>query len=344
MATPREVSPVEWRDGHITTEGIEAMQADIGVARPVRPWSTAVDPSAVWQFARGVGDDNPLWWDEAYASATKDGRMYAYPTFLYRWENGPRRLGDSDDLRSIERYLPGVLGLWASDRWSWNSRVFVGEKIDAEVELTNVTVSEGTFSGRTVRQTEKVTFTTADGAPVAELHQTLIRLERGEARTRRKYLDVPMPRYADEDRERFARQYAAESLNRRLLYRELLECPSVRILHDETGIEDTIEAAHWDPQVAQMSGLPRGYDWGSQRISWFVHLLSDWAGDDAFIQDLEVRLRRPNLLGDVTWLTGVVVKKSTPGGLVTCELTARNERDETTASGVATVRLPTRHG
>src|SRR5258708_11244396 len=154
MATPREVSPVEWRDGHITTEGIEAMQADIGVARPVRPWSTAVDASAVWQFARGVGDENPLWWDEAYASATKDGRMYAYPTFLYRWENGPRRLGDSDDLRSIERYLPGVLGLWASDRWSWNSRVFVGEKIDAEVELTNVTVSEGTFSGRTLRQTQ----------------------------------------------------------------------------------------------------------------------------------------------------------------------------------------------
>lgn len=398
---PELVQDVDWRHGRITDAGIEAMRADIGIKRPARPWSRLVHPDAIWQFARGVGDDNPLWWDEAYAVRTRAGRQYAPPTFLYRWGNGNRTLGDRDDIRSVERYLPGVLGLWASDRWHWESRVFSGENIDATTELTRVEVREGSFSGRTVAQTERVTYVTDGGTPVARLDRTIIRLERGQARDRRRYLDIPMATYTAEDRARFARQYESEAANRRgarprfwediavgdrlltllkgplttanqvgwllgsgaalaltnrLMYRELTENPSVRLLNEETGIEDTIEAAHWDPYFSRASGLPRGYDWGSQRISWLMHLLLDWGGDDCFVTDLEVRLRRPDLIGDTTWLTGRVTGKD-PGQdtgrdsgrdaadgapAVTCELTATNQRDEVTATAAAVVRLMTR--
>lgn len=380
---------VDWRHGRITDAGIEAMRADIGVRRPARPWSRHVTPDSIWQFARGVGDDNPLWWDEAYAAKTRAGRQYASPTFLYRWGNGARKLGDASDIRSVERYLPGVLGLWASDRWHWESRVFSGDKIDAITELTKVEVHEGTFSGRTVAQTERVTYVTENGARIAHLDRTIIRLERGQARDRRRYLDIPMATYSADDRARFAKQYGSEAGHRRgaeprywedvavgdelltllkgpltmanlvgwllgsgaalapanrLMYRELTENPSVRVLNEETGIEDTIEAAHWDPYFSRASGLPRGYDWGSQRISWLMHLLSDWGGDDSFVTDLEARLRRPDFIGDTTWLTGRVTGKDSAADdrTVTCELAATNQRDEVTATAVAVVRLMSR--
>jgi acyl dehydratase len=381
---------LDWQRGRITDWGIEAMRADVGVARPARAWSRHVDSEAIWQFARGVGDDNPLWWNPAYAAGTMAGRQYAYPTFLYRWGSGPRTLGDRDDIRAIERYLPGVLGLWASDHWHWHGRVFAGETIDATTQLADVSVRAGSFSGRTVAQTERISYRTEAGVLVAELDRTIIRLEREQARERRRYLDIPMARYTAADREAFAHQYAGEATARRgarprywedvqpgdplvtllkgpltvaslvgwllgagaaltptsrLMYRELTENPSVRLLDEETGIEDTIEAAHWDPYFARASGLPRGYDFGSQRISWLTHVLLDWGGDEAFLRDLRVRLRRPNLMGDVTWLTGTVTGKDRTAAneaTVTCELTATNQRQEITASATAVVVLPVR--
>jgi acyl dehydratase len=142
----------------------------------------------------------------------------------------------------------------------------------------------------------------------------------------------------------------------RIAYQCLHDNPGARLTNPETGIEDTLAGGHWDGYLARMGGMPAEYDVGGMRISWLAHLLNDWAGDDAFIRELDVRLRRPNLLGDVNWLTGTVWKKDPrvsdeitclggePYGSVTCNLTATNQRGETTASAVATVVLPRKQG
>jgi len=124
----------------------------------------------------------------------------------------------------------------------------------------------------------------------------------------------------------------------------LKEYPTARLYNQETGIEDTLEGAHWDSYLAQQSGMARGYDFGAQRISWMSHLVTDWMGDDAFLTDLHVQLRRPNLLGDISWLTGKVTvkRKKDSHTLVDLELTSTNQRNEVNTSGTATVRLPTR--
>jgi acyl dehydratase len=82
------------------------------------------------------------------------------------------------------------------------------------------------------------------------------------------------------------------------------------------------------------------------RAAWFAHLLADWMGDDGFITEINMRVRKPNFVGDTTWLSGSVVRKrdAEPGGLVECELLARNQRDEVSTTAVATVRLPHRPG
>lgn len=130
----------------------------------------------------------------------------------------------------------------------------------------------------------------------------------------------------------------------RLMYRYLRDNPGGRIVNEDTGIEDYIGAAHYDSYFARKSGLPRGYDLGAMRSAWLVHLLTDWMGDDGFITAFDMRLRRPNFIGDTTWLNGTVTRTQGDGadGLVVCELSATNQREEISASATATVRLPRR--
>ena len=39
--------------------------------------------------------------------------------------------------------------------------------------------------------------------------------------------------------------------------------PASEIVHPVFGYADTIEGPHWDNDLAQTRGLPRGYDFGS---------------------------------------------------------------------------------
>ena len=53
-----------------------------------------------------------------------------------------------------------------------------------------------------------------------------------------------------------------------------------------------------------------------------------------------MRLRRPNLIGDVILLSGEVVGVDAVSGEARIALSANNQRGELTASGTALVRLP----
>ena len=96
--------------------------------------------------------------------------------------------------------------------------------------------------------------------------------------------------------------------------------------------------------AAQAVGMPRFYDRGEQRISWLVHLLTNWMGDVGFLEKLNVRLVLPNLRGDVQWCKGRVSRKYVRDEhfLVDCDIWCENQRGEHTATGKATIRLYSR--
>ena len=81
-ATPQQ------EPARITAEGIDFMCQYIGVKRAVRPWNAETTHDTIWHFAQGMGDDNPLWWDQAYAAASHWGRMCAPPAYLYSCFSG----------------------------------------------------------------------------------------------------------------------------------------------------------------------------------------------------------------------------------------------------------------
>lgn len=130
----------------------------------------------------------------------------------------------------------------------------------------------------------------------------------------------------------------ANSLGNRLHARQLRLFPAATMIHPETGVAENFGAPHWDAAMARLSGLPAGFDMGIQRISWLQHLLSDWGGDHAWIAELEMKLLKPMLMGDLGWLRGKVT--AVDGAEVTVSMEAVNQLDEVFSVAKARVILP----
>jgi acyl dehydratase len=128
----------------------------------------------------------------------------------------------------------------------------------------------------------------------------------------------------------------------RIAHAYLKEHPRAALEDPRSNIQDTIEGVHWEPYLAQISGMPGRYDFGAQRVSWVAHLLTDWIGDDGFLAGMEVRVRRPNFVGDTTWLGGEVTAVTADGefGVIDAAVRGVNQRGEETTTASATVRLP----
>jgi acyl dehydratase len=360
------------------------MQACVGELHHMPAWNREVTSDGIWHFALGIGDDNPLWWDEQYAKESSWGGLIAPPCYLYSHSSGPR-LKPGDGRMSVEVFLPGVLGLWAGERWRWIRPVRPGERIRAVGGLIVAEPRQGGFGGRSLRQVERINLLTDKDELVAEIDHTIMRFERGQTRERSSYLDRERAVWHEEDRQRFREQYDLEPANRRggapryiedvrpgdpidqllkgpltvtnivgfllgfgcplaptnrIHHQQLLQHPGAKMIHPVTGVEDNIEAPHWDRDLARASGMPDGYDFGAQRFSWLSHLISDWAGDAGFLCELDARLLRPNVLGDVTWLGGRVDAVDLTSGEAKLLVTATNQLGELTARATATVRLP----
>ncbi|MCU1391728.1 MAG: hypothetical protein JWM34_156 [Ilumatobacteraceae bacterium] len=122
-----------------------------------------------------------------------------------------------------------------------------------------------------------------------------------------------------------------------------------RFFHrDELNVPDVMQRVHWDPEFARRSGNPTTFDYGRMRETWLIHLCTDWMGDDAWLWKLDCSFRKFNYVGDTQWLGGRVTRKYLADGgrpAVDVELWARNQRDEITTPGSATILLPSReHG
>jgi len=198
----------EWAVSRITDENLAAARARIGKTRREPGWNSVVTKDTIHHFALGVGDDNPLFWDEDYAAKSPRGQLTAPPCYLYSHINGV--VLDPNEAEDL--ILPNVLALWAGEKWRWRRHLHVGEAIHAELTLTEMTEHDGgKFGGRSVTQRSVIEFKTDQGEVVAEILKTMKRFERSEARTRSKYLDRPLAKYTQEDRDRFEAHYRREA-------------------------------------------------------------------------------------------------------------------------------------
>ena len=74
-------------------------------------------------------------------------------------------------------------------------------------------------------------------------------------------------------------------------------------------------------------------------------MTTNWCGDEGFVRQLNVSVRRPNIFGDVSWCRTKVVDKRIEDGahLIELEVWVENQLGEATAKGSAVAGLPSRY-
>lgn len=123
--------------------------------------------------------------------------------------------------------------------------------------------------------------------------------------------------------------------------RKLRKHPAFFYRDPNTNFPEPVISVVLYDYAAQGVGIPMAHDLGGQRISWLGHLMTNWMGNDGFLEKLYAKLIRPNLFGDTQWCKGRVTRKYNEGErfLVDCDIWCENERGEQTATGTATVKL-----
>jgi acyl dehydratase len=388
MTTFDESVDIDAEDGRrfatISDDALDSLRRLIGVpiADTVEPWCYEVTRDNVRHYAHGIGDDNPLWCDPAYAAAGPHGRLMAPPSFVFAL---------SRILSGYVGGLPGIHAMWAGADLTWHRPMLVGTEVRTSAYLKDLIEHQTRFAGRAVQQIYHVDFTDADGVPLVSGDSWCFRTERDTARELgTKYDEAkarePM-RYTEADLKEIFDLYEAEEVRgaeprssddvavgdplptmvkgpmtvtgfiayaqgwgglyiraNKLAWKQLKKHPGLGIAN-RFGIPDVPERVHWEDDLATAVGTPGAYDYGPERCSWMTHHLTNWIGDAGFLVRHETKIRHHNVAGDWLKITGRVTGKGVDDQgrpTVTVEQEACNQHGDLSILGAGTVRLPSR--
>ncbi len=295
-------------------------------------WVEEVTRDAVRHFAWGIGDDNPLWLDPDYASQTRWAGVLAPPSFPYAVHESTVAPGHGGRPR---RYR--------SADWRWFDAIRLGVSLEPRARLEDTeTVGAALF------QHGVLELGGASGSPLARAHVVCERPAEGTARP-----DAPARRYSADELSQIEEAILAET----------------RRGGEPRWFEDTPEGSRLPPRTKGPLSIMDIVAWcagalgvpapgapvsegglldevapGPQLVSWFAHLVTDWAGDDAFLHRLAVAIDALPGLGSTTRLRGAVTHRFESGEACAVEaaLEAVDLDDRTLATGRAVVLLPSR--
>jgi len=367
----------------ITDRGLDELRQRIGVSivDTLEPWCHEATRDNIRHYAHGIGDDNPLWCDPAYAAKTRYGDVIALPSFLFACS------------RIISGYvggLPGVHAMWAGADWRWHRPLQRNDQVSTTAHLKDLIEHQTRFAGRAIQQIYHVDFYNQSGDLVADAESWCFRTDRDIAReegTKYKELKARAPkRYSQEDLARAYRLYAHEEVRggtprywddvqvgdklptmakgpmtvtgfiayaqgwgglyiraNKLAWQQVHKHPGLGI-PNRFGIPDCPERVHWEDDFAKMVGAPGAYDYGPERCSWLTHHLTNWIGDDGMLRRATSKIRRHNPEGDMLFIDGHVIEKTEENGrhLVKIEQEAKNQDGELSVVGTGLVELPKR--
>ncbi len=353
----------------ITEEALDALRARIGraVRRP-EPYIEVATRDAIRHWADGIGDRNPFWLRHGIAPPTilfamdrvvsgyvggLPGIHAMYAGTDFRWRlpirEGDRIIGDSILLDLVEK--PSAFARRAIQQTYRTTFRNQDGAIVCEAD---------SWCFRTERDTARERGKYKDTARARYTPEEIERIRRSyreeEVRgdTPRSWEDVKVGEglpvvckgpLTVTSVIAFVQGWGSLYVRAHGLAFDLFERHPALGIPNEFGSPEPPERVHWDEPFAQAVGVPGAYDYGPERVAWFGHLVTNWMGDRGELRRLNAQVRRHNLIGDTTWCRGVVTGKTEgeAGALVELELKAVNQRDETTASGIAIVALP-RHG
>jgi acyl dehydratase len=369
-------------EGKITEEGLKKLRDMNGTKLRIskmRIGNELVCKETIKRFVDGIGDVNPLYQDEDYASKTSYKTITAPPSWLYS-VIGP----------GVQHGLAGVHSFHAGDDWEFYKPILLGDRIKGEAVAKGYEeITGSSFARRMIKQLQDRMYYNQSGELVAKALRWNLRTERSETRSKGRYSQVQLPHpWKEKELDKIKGEVlAAEIRGSQVRYWEDVEIgqelpplvkgpigltdeiawtagyapgwlkaneAALRIYHEhpswgfrdpDTFAMEPIAAVHWSKWAAKTAGLPYPYDLGAQRHSWVIQLLTNWASDEGWVKRCYAEYRAFVFLSDVVWLRGKVTGKHIDENNEYCveiETSGFNQRGEDTIPGKATAIIPSR--
>lgn len=373
----------ELATGRFTEQMLEEMRSMIGTELRTEScvnneWATRL---AILRFAEGIGDDNPLWTDEAYAANSPYGTLIAPPSFIFAC------------LGSVQFGWRGLGGFHCETTMTFNRNIRVDDKIKARVVFDGFDgPDESNFGGRRIKDYLRQEYRNQDDELVATFICSRMRFERSEMQKRAPSRAVELPHpWTDEELAAIEEQVLAEAprgatsrywedvnvgdeldtitkgpigLTDEIAFIAAGAAPIPRISahgvalrryrkHPKWAFRDPathalepVYSVHYNDYAAKLQGAQVAYDVGIQRTCWQIHSLTHWMGDSGFLKSITGQYRAHVYLSDVVRLGGRVTEKEIDDeGNHVVHLTtwAYNQREKDVMPGTAVIVLPTRN-
>ena len=358
----------------ISDADVAHLRSMIGVPiRSQRPHVSELSPDAIRHYAYGIGDRNPLWVDPEYPR-TRGREQGAPPSMLFAADKVLS--GYVTGLPGIHAMFAGASfrfrrPLRAGDRLQAAATLrdlverpsrFAGRSFQQiyEVEFRDEDGQDVCVARSYCFRTERDQARRKGKYEVSRVEWTPEQIEelaeRYRAEEERRRGDQPRPVGSVSVGDRLppvtkgpytATTAIAYLLGWGGLYVRahgdafaLFDAHPALAIPNEWGVPEPPERVHWDPDLAARVGVPGAYDYGPERVSWLGHVVTDWMGDDGFLTDLDVEVRRHNLIGELVTCQGEVTAVDPSTGAVDVRLEASNQDGEESARGTARVILP----
>ncbi len=161
----------------ITDRGLSELRKllNVPIEDSLEPWCYEATRDNIRHWAHGIGDDNPLWCDPAYATQTPHGQLLAPPSFIFALN------------RSFSGYvggLPGVHAMFAGIDVTWHRPMLLGDQFTTKAWLKDLVEHQTRFAGRSIQQIYRCEFYNQSNELVAEGDSWCFRTERDTARER----------------------------------------------------------------------------------------------------------------------------------------------------------------
>ena len=163
--------------GKFTDEMLAEMRALIGTELRTESCVNNEDATrlAILRFTEGVGDDNPLFTNAAYAAATPHGTLIAPPSFIFAC------------LASVQVGWRGLGGFHADTKLTFHDHIRLGDKITCRVFFDGFDgPMASNFGGRRIKDYVRQEYRNQHGELVATFICSRMRFERTEMQERAK--------------------------------------------------------------------------------------------------------------------------------------------------------------
>lgn len=367
----------------ITDEMIENMRARIGTVLRIDNGINNEEATriSVVRFVDGIGDDNPIWTDADYAKSTFTGEPIAPPSWVLCCFSGAqfgwpglggfhsassfrfhRIVRHGDRIKPRMTYLgfdgprpSKFAGRSVTDKFLieyHNQR----DELICEMDMSVLKFERGEGQNRlSSRQQIKLPHPWTPEELTALEEEILAEKPRGG--NTRWWDDVQVGDVMEgiikgpiglTDEIAFVATGAApvpRLAAHGVALRRYRKQPKWAFRDPETKALEPIYAVHYNANAAREMGVPLPYDVGIQRSCWHIHMLTNWMGDDGWLQEIDHQYRGFVYLSDIVRFGGSVTEKFVDANgayLVRVQTSAVNQRGENVMPGSALVRLPKR--